>query len=676
MADQSNMTVSLTIKVQGKEAQAELAKTNAQLKATGAELGKVTTQNKQAVASTAGLASGFKDLALSIAGVVTAGKAFAFFRQTVNELDELRDMSLKTGIAIGKLDALDHIAKKTGSSGAAISGAFRFINKALEEASQGSEDANRAFSKLGTTWQEFYKLSEVDRLYAIIEGLEKLGTGATGAKTAQTLLGRSYQELIPLIKDVGSGLRGQVEELEKARPEIVAVSDAADRANDILADMGRELKLMVNEETIQGFEALAKSAVWAIKEMAAFGDKLGGMAAWVAERSRWGAIGKQVLADEAGTGGGGLGGGEGYGWGEEAGQSPFTGPARPGIPQEIMDANRRLEEIAALEREALDTKNAELAKKAAEARAKEQEAILDWVKQVEDAREALTIDGLARLRDRRIEDAQKAGLDDIEMMRVVQAAFEEFEDAKAEIIKRRTDLEEKALEKVNAQMEKNAKDFIEAEEEKIRILEYQSEVAAQLNAELDPPGGFFGGMKSGLGEFRRSVGSDFEQGKRAMLAGLDSITSHSEEAFANFINGSQSASEAFRNFAASVLQDIARMIIRMQVLAVAEQAIGLINFGGGPANPLGPNGEIGSGVPNDRGQGTPGNFFGGNGASLAMSPGGGATGGTVIVNNYSVNAVDQASVAKLFASPEFQRAQRGQQIKNEKFNTATRASRR
>jgi len=680
MADQSNMTVSLTIKVQGKDAQAELTKLNAQLKASGVEVSKVAAENKKAAAGTSALASGFKDVALAIAGVVSAGRAFAFFKQTVNELDDLRDMSLKTGIAIQEIGALDLIARKSGSSGQAIVGTFKFINKTIEEAARGSEEAIRAFDKLGTSWQEFYQLSDVDRLYAIIDGLEKLGTGATGAKTAQTLLGRSYQDLIPLIKDADGNLKGLVDDFVKSHPEIEKNSIAADKLNDQLADMGDELKKMVNADTIQGFEALAKSAIWAIQQVASFGDKLGGFAAWIAERSRWGAIGKQVLADEAGPSGG-MRPGDGYGWGETVGEQTPGAAARPGIPQEIMDANRRFEEIAALEREALATKNDELAKQQQEAYEKELESFRDHISGLVETRKKMTIEGLNELEGAEIEHAYNLLREGEELDAALLEIHRVYEDQRTaitdEATKKRLEAEKDAADKAADYAERMAQ-----EREGIQQIRDEATLQrrADMNGGLGPDEGFFSGMKEGMKDFRRAVGTDFDQGRRAMEAGLNSIADASSRAFDGFINGSQTAAQAMRNFAASVLQDISSMIVRMMVLRAAQQAVGLLGFGGGSAGSAGSFGVLAGDV---NGGGTIGHDFGpgmigppAGPRALAMSPGGGASGGTVIVQNYNISAVDQASVAKLFATPEFQRAQRGAQINNEKFNKATRASRR
>mgnify|MGYP004417259528 CR=1 FL=1 len=666
MADSSNMTVSLTIKVQGRDAATELAKVNAALKSTGTEVGKVTQTNKAAAASSVALASGFKDLALSILGVVSAGRALAFFRQTVNELDDLRDMSLKTGIALERLAAIDTIARKAGSSAESITATFRFINKVIEEAAQGSEDAERAFRKLGTSWEEFYRLTDEERLYSIVAGLEKLGTGAAGAKTAQTLLGRSYQELIPLIKEYGSDLGIAVDEEAKNKKGMQETADAADKLNDSLVDMGASLKRLINKETIEGFEYLTKAAVSAVQAIAQFGNMIGSGAQWWRDEFVGGgdpdpdqsaldagrAKANSPAAREAAL---------------AAKQNALIAAFAKEMQAEIDAEAKKDAEIAAMKLEGQEKEAAELAKQAEDARQQELEAIMNWVAQVEESRLEMSIAGIEEIRDRRIKAAMDAGASEEQMQAVTQAAFEEAGERIAKIIEERAEAEKSAHDKVMGFMDKEHQKLIEIEEERARAAEVQN----TLNAELEKSGDFWGGMRQGSRDFKKSIGTDFEQGQRMMVAGLDSISDSASRAFTGIIDGSMSAGEAFKNFAGSVLQDISQMIVKLMVLRAVQSAVGFAT-GGVSAGEMNwydaqPDPFEGYGVASSAGgiAGTP---------AMAMS--GGSSSQTVVVQNYNISAVDQQGVARLFSSPEFQRSQRAAQINNEKRNTATRSNRR
>lgn len=281
----SELFVSLIMKLQDS--------TSPELKKIGAEMDALRKKTEKPIAG--GMFGSIKDgaaqanqalaaigVGLSVAGVI------AFVKSTVNQLDELRDMSLKTGIAVDRLAGLDSIAKKSGTSAQEITAAFRFINKAVIEAAQGSDDANAALKSLGTTWQEFARLSSEARFEAIITGLERIGVEGTGAKTATALLGRSYQNFIPLVKDVGSSLKEVLDQFVRNNPEMKKNADAADKLNDSLVDLGDSLRKMVNKETIEGFQDLAKSAIWAIGKVAAFGNVLGNGAEWWTDKFKKG----------------------------------------------------------------------------------------------------------------------------------------------------------------------------------------------------------------------------------------------------------------------------------------------------------------------------------------------------------------------------------------------------
>ncbi len=259
-----------------------------------------------------------------------------------------------------------------------------------------------------------------------------------------------------------------------------------------------------------------------------------------------------------------------------------------------------------------------------------------------------------------------------EFDRAASVIHEKYELERADLTKKRIDLETQANEKALANLEREGAKLLEIAQARKRMAEEQE----RLNYELEQSSDTFAGMREGARSFRRSVGTDFEQGARMMESGLQSISDHSADAFSGFVNGSMTAAEAFKSFAGSVLQDISKMIVKMLVLKAVESAVGFATGGRSLST-----GEMNwyDAQPDPFAEG-PGGFdsfnpLANSAPSMAMAKGPGS-GGTVVVQNFNISAVDQQGVAKLFASPEFQRAQRGAQITNEKFNTATRVARR
>ena len=139
-----------------------------------------------------------------------------------------------------------------------------------------------------------------------------------------------------------------------------------------------------------------------------------------------------------------------------------------------------------------------------------------------------------------------------------------------------------------------------------------------------------------------SLFEQIRQGIQDTLPDLEEFSATTEDAFAEFVLGSGRAKDVFRNFAQSVIADIARVIARKLVLQAVSSIFGVGGgalggvFGGGRRNggPVNPNqsflvGESGAElfVPDVPGTILP-NGFGGGGGGQAQS---------TVVNTFNIN---------------------------------------
>lgn len=110
--------------------------------------------------------------------------------------DEIDKQSQKLGISAQAYQEWDAILGHCGASMDSLKGGMKTLSKAIAD---GSADQVAAFEKVGLSLDEVKQMSTEDVFAAVITGLQGMEGGADRTNTATTLLGRSAQELGPLL---------------------------------------------------------------------------------------------------------------------------------------------------------------------------------------------------------------------------------------------------------------------------------------------------------------------------------------------------------------------------------------------------------------------------------------------------------------------------------------------
>lgn len=110
--------------------------------------------------------------------------------------DEIDKQSQKLGISAQAYQEWDAILGHCGASMDSLKGGMKTLSKAIAD---GSADQVAAFEKVGLSLDEVKQMSTEDVFAAVITGLQGMEEGADRTNTATTLLGRSAQELGPLL---------------------------------------------------------------------------------------------------------------------------------------------------------------------------------------------------------------------------------------------------------------------------------------------------------------------------------------------------------------------------------------------------------------------------------------------------------------------------------------------
>lgn len=136
--------------------------------------------------------------------------------RTGEEADALQELSDRTGIATEQLEKMGYIAEMSGTSLDTLTTGFRFLEKNMVAAHEGSKETAQAFARLGVSiYGAGGKLKTVEELLpAVSAHISKLPTHAQKSAAAMDLFGKAGQQLLPLLERGPDQLRALQEELE------------------------------------------------------------------------------------------------------------------------------------------------------------------------------------------------------------------------------------------------------------------------------------------------------------------------------------------------------------------------------------------------------------------------------------------------------------------------------
>ena len=162
-------------------------------------------------------------ISVGIAGVISAGGFFAAItKDAIDFADQMRDMSLHTGIGVEKLSELAYAARSTGVDLQTLEGAMTKLAKAAREGMDVNSSKGKLFAALGISVDDLKNLETL--VPKLADAFAALPESTTKTALALELMGRSGAELIEFMNQGSDGLK-----------------DFADRA--------RELGIIIDEET-------------------------------------------------------------------------------------------------------------------------------------------------------------------------------------------------------------------------------------------------------------------------------------------------------------------------------------------------------------------------------------------------------------------------------------------
>ena len=142
---------------------------------------------------------------------------------------QLEDLQSSTGIYAQQLGELGYAAQQSGSSIEALGGGLKGMAKFTTQLQQGGKGAVAVLNMLGISQTAFLAASPIERFHMIAEGLKGIEDPSLKAGLAMKVLGRSGNELLPMLKGGSAGLSAFAEEARRLRlpltKEEVALAD-------------------------------------------------------------------------------------------------------------------------------------------------------------------------------------------------------------------------------------------------------------------------------------------------------------------------------------------------------------------------------------------------------------------------------------------------------------------
>src|SRR5690606_12171181 len=231
-----------------------------------------------------------KKFGIAIGTALAAGATAAAnqLRVAINNMDDLSKAAQRVSLPTEQFSGLVYAGKLADVEVNTLVTSLGRLTKAQADAEKSTSEQARVFDalKIATKEADGSLRSSIDVLYDFADAFERQKGSPEIVAAGIKIFGRSFQELIPLIKDGSEGLRGAAEEAE-AFGQIISTEtgQAAEAFNDNLSRLGMVVSGLANAvaaELLPDLRALPDEWVESARE----GDKLTSTAKEIADAIR------------------------------------------------------------------------------------------------------------------------------------------------------------------------------------------------------------------------------------------------------------------------------------------------------------------------------------------------------------------------------------------------------
>lgn len=159
-------------------------------------------------------------------------------KNVANYGDEVDKTSQKLGLSTDAYQKWNYVLNLSGTEMSSMTTGLKTLTNKLDDAKNGSSDAQAMFQKLGLSMEDVNNMSREEVFEATIKGFQGMADSTERAALANDLFGRSGQNLTPLFNQTAEQTEEQLKLAEKygmVMPEAAVKASAA--FNDSLTTM-------------------------------------------------------------------------------------------------------------------------------------------------------------------------------------------------------------------------------------------------------------------------------------------------------------------------------------------------------------------------------------------------------------------------------------------------------
>lgn len=165
------------------------------------------------------------------AGLSVAGLA-AFAKTGIDAADSLNDMSQRLGVSVKDLASFKLAAEQSGTSLDGVGAGIARLTRSIGEAERGNKQMAAALQGLGITARD-----PKEAFFQLADAVQRIEDPSKRAALLSQVLGKSYQELVPLLNQGGAALRDSARQSETFADAMARLAPEADKFNDKLAEL-------------------------------------------------------------------------------------------------------------------------------------------------------------------------------------------------------------------------------------------------------------------------------------------------------------------------------------------------------------------------------------------------------------------------------------------------------
>lgn len=169
-----------------------------------------------AVAKKAAAAIGAAFAAVGAAAVAAGKKLFDLSKETAEAGDTIDKSSQKIGLSAEAYQEWDYVLSQNGADINQLGAGMKTLTKQISSATNGGKDAAENFARLGISMNDLKTLSREEIFSKVVSGMQGMADTTDRAALANTLFGKSGQQLAPLLNQTAEStqaLKDQAHEL-------------------------------------------------------------------------------------------------------------------------------------------------------------------------------------------------------------------------------------------------------------------------------------------------------------------------------------------------------------------------------------------------------------------------------------------------------------------------------